>query len=80
MGKGFRLEPVTPKPEVGVVIVAVVGADDVGVDDDDDDDDDSPLLVLEVLAMVGLIPVIEERDSKVLMKLTLWLIFVHVHE
>lgn len=54
MGKGFRLEPVTPKPEVGVVIVAAVGADDVGVDDDDDDD--SPLLVLEVLAVVGLTP------------------------
>lgn len=55
MGKGFRLEPVTPKPEVGVVIVAVVGADDDG-DDEDDDDDDSPLLVLEVLAVVGLTP------------------------
>ena len=64
--------------EVGVVIVAVVGADDDGDDDDDDDDDDSPLLVLEVLAVVGLTPVIEERDSKVLMKLTLWLIFAQV--
>ena len=80
MGKGFRLEPVTPKPEVGVVIVAVVGADDDGDDDDDDDDDDSPLLVLEVLAVVGLTPVIEERDSKVLMKLTLWFIFAQVRE